>query len=186
MAAASGVSASVGEVVFQRDTAGAWSWTAPFAGLVLVELTGPGGNGGLGEFDGPGGASEPGFGGGGGGKAKKSVLVSAGQTLSGMVGAGGSGAPTTCALPAMRGNAGLSASGTSFIGAGGDASGGDVNLTGRGGGLLNSWDGGGAAEGAGDQRVPEAEGLAPGGGGPGFLFGSGRGANGRVVISRLG
>jgi hypothetical protein len=184
MAAACGGSAGSGDLIFTQDTSGAWSWTSTFAGSVLLELTGPGGQGGLGQFDPKGGGSQVGYGAGGGGKTKKSISVTNGQTLSGSVGAGGSGAATTCASPAMSAAAGGAGVGVTSAGAGGAASGGDTNLSGRNGGLTNYWDGGGAAEGGGDQTISDADGTTPGGGGAGYLFGTGNGANGRVTITR--
>jgi hypothetical protein len=183
IAAAVGDAGTSGDVAFRIASAGAWSWSATFTGTVLFELTGPGGHGGQGSFDLKSGISSPGYGAGGGGKASKTVTVAAGDTFNGFVGEGGSGAATTCFSPAITAVAGANGGGGG--GVGGSASGGDSNLTGRAGGLVNYWTGGGAASGGGDQLAQDSNGTAPGGGGSGYVFFGGAGADGEIKLTRL-
>jgi hypothetical protein len=116
----------------------AQTYTAP-ASVQWVKITvvGPGGNGG-------GAASQRATGGGGGGVAIKWLAMSAGQTLTYTVGTASGTASTvssgTLTISTITANSGTNGTGTAYAlsqtagGAGGTATGGDVNITGEIGG----------------------------------------------------
>ena len=149
-----------GTVLYTKSTSGSFSFTIP-AGVTQVDIEGwGGGNNGRAEevvlFE-----ETYFFGGPGGGYFKKRITVTEGQVLSGTVSASGPASSTT--VPAYS----LVANSPSTItsGAGGAASGGDINIQGTACCSPNSWVGGGAGNGGGNATAFGDNGTAPGGGG---------------------
>ena len=158
------------------DTPGSGTFTVPSGVTTLVAELWGGGAGGT--------SSDPfqnGTGGGSGAYARKSDVVTPGQVLSFTVGSGGIGGfsfvqPTTSGTASTYST--VSAGGGLAGGAGGTATGGDVNLSG-GVGVVTA---GGVA--------PFASGSTPGGGGAGGIYsgpfsayGGSNGVAGRVRFS---
>ena len=191
---------------------GSGNWTVP-AGVtsVQIEVWGAGGGGGGG---GAGSGSNGASGGGGGGYCKKNALtVTPGQTISYVVGTGGTAGGTdetdgitggnssaySGAYVANGGVGGLNGEANNTVAtAGGTASGGDVNTTGGSSTAVASGDNGGAggtgagSGGAGGSggtsggAITGSAGTDPGGGGGGGAKtngAGGAGANGRVSFT---
>lgn len=183
------MSSGVQPLVRVYDTGTAATETIPSGySQVIIETWGAGGGGGNGDA----GTPARGGGGGSGGYVKKTyALTSAnwGQTFTYSVGAGGSATPTNggntsvtngtfptaTSLAAGGGHYGIDGTISTTQGAGGTASGGDVNTPGNGGAATS----GGAI-------APNAITQTPGGGGAGGPFSGGPGqpgTNGRVQFS---
>lgn len=185
----SGPAPPAGTVLYSISTPGVWSYTSEVAASVIVEGWAGGGPGSAGIFD-PLYEIIPGTGGGGGAYFKKTVSVTIGQILSGLLGAGGnstgptSGAPTTFTSGSCTANGGTYAR-LGGIGLGGTATGGDTNTPGSNG---SGSTGGGAGNGGGPAPALHA-GTSPGGGGGGGsppVLLPGQGAPGQVKITISG
>lgn len=139
------------------------TWTAPKSGTIKVTCTGAGGNGayGQGNINAYGSGSKSSAGGGAGGFAQKTVVVTAGDTYTVVIGAGGDNHTNTnqesgeaggestfdnatateaIALDSNGGGGGVFNTGDNngaAGGGGGTASGGDVNYTGGAGGTTS-------------------------------------------------
>jgi hypothetical protein len=175
--------------VWSQTAAGTYTFTAPKTGLYWCEVVGGGGGGA-----GTNGSSSSGGGGGSGGYSAKWIYLTAGQTVTAIVGGGGAGGsaanPSTAAtggttsfgayIQATGGVGGINnaAGTTSAGGAPGVGSGGQINIYGANGGDGNplnaavqggagasSIRGGGGRTAIGGGSV--ANGLAPGSGGGG-------------------
>lgn len=188
-----------GTVLFSTAStfSGGWSYTIP-AGVsfIWIDGWGPGGAPGTTSADKYG--YFPGPGAGAGGYFRTHAAVVAGYVFSGVSGmpgtmsVGGSytvSSPTTLLANATAGSAAASANGGgngqtgTGAGAGGTASGGSLtNTTGHAGGLVDTWDGGGAPPGLVDNTVQGATATFPGGGCPGGNNGV-TGANGQIIIT---
>ena len=170
---------------FQTYTTGSGNFTVPTGVTsVIVEVWGAGGGGGAGGAAGNPGAA----GGGGGGYTRKTLTVSAGQTIAYVVGAGGAGnllydnsaagttgAPSSATYSgttytANGGIGGGSREGTELAGTGGSASNGDENRTGGTGSIKSSGRGGGggssASSGSNGTNAPTASTTTTAGGTP--------------------
>lgn len=162
-----------GTVLYTKSTSGSFSFTIP-AGVTEVDIEGwGGGNHGRGAL-----IFEEWymFGGSGGGYFKKRITVTQGQVITGTVSAAGPASSTTVSAYSLIANS----PGFAQSGAGGTASGGDVNTQGTGCCYVDSWRGGGAGNGGGDALNPGDSGTAPGGGGAGD---TGSGQPGRIRIT---
>ncbi len=189
---------------FQTYTTGSGNFTVPTGVTsVIVEVWGAGGGGGA---AGTTGSDQGAAGGGGGGYTRKTLTVSAGQTIAYVVGAGGAGnstaddalAGTTGGLSsatysgttytANGGVGGVGNMGSGVVGVGGTATNGDENRTGGSGSLKtgNIGGGGGSSAGSGSNgaTAPAASatsqpgGTSPQGGGFGGYGGNTAGGSG--------
>lgn len=185
------------------------TWTCPISGMYRVSAVGAGGSGSAAFCNAT--SAPAASGGGGGGFCEKNLIINASQTLSIVVGAGGAGVTigsspygidgnnggnstvngTNISLTAYGGSKGLYGIGTGNTklgGAGGSASGGDINYSGGSGGSAYSYmasrlfaAGGGGAPGSpygiGGAGGDGANGAGGGGAVGGYKGGDGTGGN---------
>lgn len=179
-----------GTILLDQSTAGSVDFPCPDPASVpflIIEITGGGGPGG-GTTSGTKGATL-GYGAGSGAFVRHKIAnPGSSTTLSFIIGNGGqlgvAGEDTTLDSEGLT--AGGGQPGTNAVnGTGGVASGGsEDNIDGTDGGATNTWDGGGAPNGGGDQTTAGMPGTAPGGGGSGTTTTAGStGAPGRVKIT---
>ncbi len=122
---------------------GAWAWNVPDGVTsILIRLWGGGGGGG---YNASGGNTAGPSGGGGGGYAERRFLVTAGQLISGTVGAGGTGgrvSPTQDGQPGLASTATVGGVTVSALGGEGgkNANGTNTTADGAGGGWFNNAD----------------------------------------------
>ena len=172
---------------FQTYTTGSGNFTVPTGVTsVIVEVWGAGGGGGAGGLQTSPGAA----GGGGGGYTRKTLTVSAGQTIAYVVGAGGAGnllcensaagttgdpssatySGTTYTANGGVGGESNGGGGTGLAGTGGSASNGDENRTGGTGSIKSQGRGGGggssASSGSNGTNAPTASTSTTAGGTP--------------------
>lgn len=159
-------SLALGHLSLVYTRADSYTWVAPEDCTVLIQIIGAGGSGGGIALDDTAGLEVGASGGSGGGYSRKTVSLSASDTLSFTVGAGGAseslsdnaadhagntGGTTTCTGPAslsMTANGGSGGSGHRVTSgdltfatqpSGGTASGGDTNVTGQAGTNVTSF-----------------------------------------------